>query len=141
MDELSPVFEVVARYFRMLSDPTRLKILHSICADERTVSEIVEQTGCTQSNVSRNLALMHQMGGVARRRSANFVHYRVADPMLAEVCRMVCVRIASQLEEQTPLREQLQDFQFVDSPPRPEPLYRPDGGPGAGPAAGASSVG
>ena len=43
-DELDHVFAVVARYFAVLSEPMRLKILHTICQDERSVSavEVVE---------------------------------------------------------------------------------------------------
>ena len=40
-DELDRVFAAVARYFGVLSEPTRLKILHAICRDERSVSSIV----------------------------------------------------------------------------------------------------
>lgn len=61
-DELDEVFAVVARYFGLLSEPTRLKILHTICQDERSVSAIVAATGVTQTNVSRHLALLHQAG-------------------------------------------------------------------------------
>ena len=62
-DELDHVFAVVARHFAMLSEPMRLKILHTICQDERSVSAIVAATGATQTNVSRHLALMLHAGG------------------------------------------------------------------------------
>ena len=77
---LDPVFAVVARYFGVLSEPTRLKILHTICQDERSVSAIVAATGATQTNVSRHLALMLAAGVVSRRRAGNVVFYRVAEP-------------------------------------------------------------
>ena len=73
----TPVFAAVARYFGLLSEPTRLKILHTICRDEQSVSAIVAATGATQTNVSRHLALMHQAGVVSRRREGNAVYYRV----------------------------------------------------------------
>jgi len=44
MDDLDPVFDLVAGYFAMLAEPTRLKIMHSICEGERTVNEIVSVT-------------------------------------------------------------------------------------------------
>ena len=44
-DELDRVFAVVARYFGVLSEPTRLKILHAICQAERSVSAIVDGHG------------------------------------------------------------------------------------------------
>ncbi len=59
------MFDSVARYFSLLAEPTRLKILHTICHDERSVSSIVAATGATQTNVSRHLSLMHQAGVVS----------------------------------------------------------------------------
>jgi len=108
--ELDEVFAVVARYFGMLSEPTRLKILHAICQEERSVGAIVEHTGATQTNVSRHLALMLQAGVVSRRREGSTVYYRVADPEFVEICRSVCIRIAGQIEEQKPLRKDLLQY-------------------------------
>lgn len=109
-DELDQVFAVVAHHFRILSEPTRLKILHTICQDERSVSAIVAATGATQTNVSRHLALMHHAGIVARRRAGNTVYYRVADAEFVEICRSVCIQIASRIDEQKPLRKDLLQF-------------------------------
>ena len=109
-DELDSVFASVARYFSLLAEPTRLKILHSICRDELSVSAIVEATGATQTNVSRHLALLHAAGVVARRRDGNTVHYRVTDPELIEICRAVCVQIAGRIDAGQPLREELLEF-------------------------------
>jgi DNA-binding transcriptional ArsR family regulator len=109
-DELDRVFAVVARYFGVLSEPTRLKILHTICQDERSVSVIVEETGATQTNVSRHLGLMLHAGVVSRRREGNTVYYRVANPEFVEICRSVCVQIAGRIDEQKPLRKDLLSF-------------------------------
>ena len=79
MDELDPVFDAVASYFSVLSEPTRLRIMHSICETEKTVSLIVEDIGATQTNASRHLSLMHRAGVLARRKEGNLVYYRVAD--------------------------------------------------------------
>lgn len=109
-DDLERVFASVARYFSLLSDPTRLKILHSICQAERSVTAIVAATGATQTTVSRHLGLLHQAGVVSRRRERSLVHYRVADPMFADICRSVCVQIAGRIDERTPLRNELLEF-------------------------------
>lgn len=107
---LDPVFAAVAKYFALLSDPTRLKILHTICRAERHVSAIVAATGASQTNVSRHLALLHQAGVVTRRKVRNTVFYKVADPMFADVCRTVCVHVANRIESHGPLREELLAF-------------------------------
>ena len=106
MNELDPVFDAVAAYFSVLSEPTRLKIMHAVCNGERTVGEIVAQTGATQTNVSRHLGLMHRHGVLARRREGTQVIYSVADPTMVELCRTVCNRIAGTIDERRPLRRQ-----------------------------------
>ena len=107
---LDEVFAVVARYFGMLSEPTRLKILHAICRDEQCVTAIVAATGATQTNVSRHLALMLAAGVVSRRRAGNVVYYRVAEQEFVNVCRTVCMQIASRIDDQKPLKRDLQQF-------------------------------
>ena len=106
MNELDPVFDAVAAYFSVLSEPMRLKIMHAVCNGERTVSEIVAETGATQTNVSRHLGLMHRHGVLARRREGIQVIYSVADPTMVELCRTVCNRIAGSIDERRPLRRQ-----------------------------------
>jgi DNA-binding transcriptional ArsR family regulator len=106
-EELDRVFGAVAAYFSVMSEPTRLKILNAICKDEKSVSEIVEEVGATQTNVSRHLGLMFRSGVVARRKEANQVFYRIADPAMMEICRTVCLQIAGQIDEREPLRKDL----------------------------------
>lgn len=106
MSELDPVFHAVAAYFSVLSEPTRLKIMHAVCTDEKTVSQIVAETGSTQTNISRHLGLMHRHGVLARRRNGTQVLYSVADPTMVDLCRSVCNRIASGMDERRALRRQ-----------------------------------
>ncbi len=104
MHELDPLFDTVARYFSLLAEPTRLRILHCICHEEKSVNEIVMLSEATQTNVSRHLNLLHRAGIVARRKEGNQVYYQVADPVFINICREVCVRIAARIEEHQPLR-------------------------------------
>lgn len=107
MDELDPVFDAVASYFSVLSEPTRLRIMHAVCDTEKTVSQIVEDIGATQTNASRHLGLMFRAGVLSRRKDGNQVYYRVADPSMVEICRTVCNRIAGSMDDKKPLRREL----------------------------------
>ena len=107
MNELDDVFEAVATYFSIMSEPTRLKIIHAICQEEKSVNQIVAELGATQTNVSRHLGLMHRGGVIARRKAGNQVFYRISDPAMVEICRTVCVQIAGQIGEQQPMRKGL----------------------------------
>lgn len=110
MDEMGEVFESVARYFLILSEPARLRIIHSICQSEKAVGEIVEETELAQSNVSRHLNLMYQAGVVRRRREGSQVFYSVTDPTLTDVCRAVCVRVSSELDGNRSLKRSVQEL-------------------------------
>lgn len=109
-EELQSVFEEVSTYFAIMSEPTRLKILHAICQEEKPVNAIVEEVGATQTNVSRHLALMYRTGVVSRRKEGTQVFYRIVDPSMIEICRTVCNQIAGRLDEHEPLRRGLVKF-------------------------------
>ena len=97
--QLAQVLESVSGYFSLLAEPTRLRILHAICDSEKTVTEIVQDTGASQTNVSRHLNAMYRAGVLLRRREANFTLYSVGDRTVTEICRMVCIHIASREDE------------------------------------------
>ena len=95
MDDENYVFEQVAHYFGLLADPTRLRILSCLCAEERPVREVVETVGLTQANISRHLNILFRAGVVGRRREGNSVFYRVIDPNFVDICRVVSITVAS----------------------------------------------
>lgn len=98
MDERHEVFESVARCFSVLGEPTRLRILHALCREEKCVNEIIKVTGLAQANVSRHLGLMYQAGLLARRREGTQIFYRVADPMYVQLCRTATTQLAGRTE-------------------------------------------
>lgn len=68
-----------AKLFRGFSDPSRLSILESLRDDARSVGELVEITGLSQSNVSNHLACLLDCGLVMREPQGRRVIYRLAD--------------------------------------------------------------
>lgn len=129
MDELGRVFETVSRYFALLSEPMRIRILHAICDAERSVSEIVEETGATQTNISRHLNSMYRAGVLTRRKEGNFTYYGVADTALTEICRTVCVHIAARVSGDTADSKELLQFAH-DLQQAEEQRRQSDGAPG-----------
>jgi DNA-binding transcriptional ArsR family regulator len=107
---MDAVFVAVARYFALLSDPMRLRIMHAVCNSELSVGEIVVATGGTQTNVSRHLNLMHERGALARRKDGSLVYYSVADKALIEMCRGVCERVASEIDHSRDLKRGLKEM-------------------------------
>lgn len=77
--------DTVARFFRALSDPTRLKLLEYILAGERTAADCVEHVGITQPRVSVHLSCLTDCGYVIARRDGRKLRYTVGDPRVADL--------------------------------------------------------
>jgi DNA-binding transcriptional ArsR family regulator len=93
------IVEVIARRFRVLSEPTRIKLLDQLHGGESSVQELCEQTGTTQQNVSKHLAVLADAGIVARRRVGSVTRYRVVDAGVYQLCEDVCASIERRLDE------------------------------------------
>lgn len=93
--EVHFILERASRYFSLLAEPARLRILQAVCDKECSVQEIVGQTSLPQPNVSRHLSLLFNAGVLSRRREGTFVFYKVSDPLVTQLCRTVCVHLAT----------------------------------------------
>jgi DNA-binding transcriptional ArsR family regulator len=71
--------DLVAKYFRGLGDPTRLRILELLRGAELSVGQLVDALGLGQSKVSNHLACLRWCGFVDSRREHRIVYYRIAD--------------------------------------------------------------
>jgi DNA-binding transcriptional ArsR family regulator len=80
--------EALSRYFRVLGDPTRLRIIEALLEHERTVSDLVEVVQAPQSRVSNHLACLRWCRLVDSERRGRTVVYRVSDPRVAQVVRL-----------------------------------------------------
>lgn len=93
------VFEMAAELFGVLSTPIRLRILSSLCQGELSVSELLEQVGTTQPNLSQHLSVLYQSGILAKRKEGTQVFYRVQSERAVMLCRSVCTQVAIELDE------------------------------------------
>jgi DNA-binding transcriptional ArsR family regulator len=71
--------DLVAKYFRALGDPTRVRILALLRERERSVGELVAALRAAQPRVSNHLACLRWCGFVESRREHRTVYYRLAD--------------------------------------------------------------
>src|SRR5882672_2490016 len=67
-----------ARYFRVLGDATRLRIIGALTDGERTVGELVDLVGQAQPRISTHLACLRHCGFVTTERRGKEVVYRLA---------------------------------------------------------------
>ena len=94
------VLESVARRFRLLGEPYRLRILQLLEEGERSVGDITFALRGNQPNVSKHLQALHDGGLVGRRREGNTIVYFIADPAIFKLCDLVCRSTARSVESQ-----------------------------------------
>lgn len=82
--------ELVAHRFKLLSEPTRLRLIQLLMEGEKSVNELVSAMNTTQANVSKHLAILADGGLIARRKVGVSTIYRIADPSLITLCDIVC---------------------------------------------------
>ena len=96
-DPLLPagLLESVAARFRLLGDPTRLRLLRALYdADELPVQAVAAAIGQSHANTSKHLRQLAEAGVVAGRRDGLRVYYRITDPTLRQLCDLVCDGLA-----------------------------------------------
>jgi DNA-binding transcriptional ArsR family regulator len=80
----------VARLFGVLSEPSRLVLLHALYSGPLSVSQLMEATSMKQANVSKHLGVLYDHRLVKRKRNGTSVLYEIADPMIFGLCNLVC---------------------------------------------------
>ena len=81
--------ELIARRFRLLSEPMRIRVLTRLRDGEATVHQLVDALGASEQNISTHLTLSAEAGVLARRKQGNRMYYRIADPEVLALCEQV----------------------------------------------------
>lgn len=89
--------QYVAKYFKALAEPMRLKVLNALQDGEKNVSQLTDMSGGTQANISKHLSLLSQYGLVKRESRGTCVYYSIADPSVYQLCELVCGQIGNRL--------------------------------------------
>jgi DNA-binding transcriptional ArsR family regulator len=90
------LLELIAERFKALAESTRLRLLNALREGEQTVSQLMEQTGLGQANVSKHLQLLHTLSFIERRKEGLYVYYRLADESVFQLCDIVCGRLVAE---------------------------------------------
>lgn len=98
----------VAEYFKVLSEVSRLAILDSLRkSGAMNVTEISAATGLGQANLSKHLKVLTHAGFLSRQQSGVSVYYEIADPIIFELCELVCDRVKERWQKQA---QQFENF-------------------------------
>jgi ArsR family transcriptional regulator len=92
------MFALAAEMFRVMSAPTRLKIISHLCEGEKNVSELIALIKTTQPNISQHLNTLHQAGIVGRRREGVQIYYHIANDRIVALCRSLCGIVSAEAQ-------------------------------------------
>jgi len=84
-DEINKAAELL----KVLSHPIRLKIICQLGHAEKTVQQLLDSVGSTQSNVSQHLAIMRDKGVLSCRKNATQVIYKVVNKHTIELVQLL----------------------------------------------------
>jgi len=78
---------LIAATFKLISDPTRLKILYLLCRNEECVSNIAALLSMSSPAVAHHLKLLKSQGLLSSRREGKEVYYKLTGTRYAEGVR------------------------------------------------------
>lgn len=90
--------DLIADRFRVIGEPTRIRILERLRAGEASVQELTDALGSSQQNVSKHLTLLARAGIVGRRRVGTYAYYRITDESVYAMCEQVCGAVQREVE-------------------------------------------
>jgi DNA-binding transcriptional ArsR family regulator len=89
--------ELIARRFRVLGEPMRIKLLDRLRESEASVNELSDALAASQQNVSKHLTVLAEVGILGRRKQGTHVYYRIVDEGVFALCEEVCGSVREQL--------------------------------------------
>ena len=94
-----PLVELIAQRFRLLGEPSRVKLLDALRHGPATAAELQAATGASQQNVSKHLAMLVDAGMVRRVKDGTRAFFSIADDTLFDLCEQVCGSLRRQVAE------------------------------------------
>ena len=79
--------------FKIMSDPSRMKIIIALLAAELCVCDLAELTGISQSAVSHQLRVLRQARLVRYRRDGKNAYYSLQDDHVSQLVRIALEHI------------------------------------------------
>jgi DNA-binding transcriptional ArsR family regulator len=83
----------VARFFQVLADPTRVRLIKALCDGEWCVTDLTQALEMDQPAISHQLKYLRELGLVRCTKSGRHVYYRLASTSLRETLISVISRL------------------------------------------------
>jgi ArsR family transcriptional regulator, virulence genes transcriptional regulator len=91
------IYNLQSEISKTLAHPIRLAILHTLRTGEKSVNELTDILGISQSNLSQHLALMRQKDILKTRKQGTCIFYSVTNPKINQACDIVREVLIDQL--------------------------------------------
>ena len=84
------MYEQQAQYLKAMAHPLRLKIILFLENKEKSVGEIENCVGSSQSNISQHLGIMRDKNILVSRKEGNQIFYSLKDPRILPRLKEIC---------------------------------------------------
>ena len=101
------IYEMHAQICKVFTSPKRLEIINLLRDGEKTVSDMAEQAGVLQANVSQHLTVLRQNNVVTTRRDGANVYYKIANPKILQACDLMREVLIEKLAENETLAKRI----------------------------------
>ena len=103
------IAELKAAMFRAMAHPPRIRVLETLTAGERSVSELQPEIGIESSHLSQQLGILRRAGLVSSRKEGQSVYYSLKDPQIADLLAVARQLLIRSLTETRDLLADLHD--------------------------------
>ena len=97
-EKLSKI-KLLSKLFKGFADYSRLLIFFNLLEGEKTVSELVEETGISQSGISNHLKCMRECDLLVDKQEGKFVYYSIKDDRAKEIIKLAELMMVDISEE------------------------------------------
>jgi DNA-binding transcriptional ArsR family regulator len=95
------IFEIQAEFCKVMGNTARLHVLHILREHPKSVSEICQEIGLSQGNVSRQLSCLRSAGLVITKRNGKGMVYQITNEKIVEVCDLVRSVLVEQIQKRS----------------------------------------
>lgn len=93
------LIEIESDFLRAMAQPTRLRILYFLRDGEKCACEIIPRMKEEQSNISRHLTHMKDVGILESRKEGVSVYYKIKDKRVFTLLSLVDEMIKAEIKE------------------------------------------
>lgn len=104
---MKELYEIHAEMCKVFSNPTRLEILNLLRDGESSVTELIEKTKLSQTNISQHLSIMKSKGIVTSNRKGKNIYYKLTNPKIIKAFDIIREVLAERLKKNGRIVEEL----------------------------------